>query len=265
MVEDITYKFKSQPICRNCGADVRVEYNPDTGYYSKCEKCGSDCAVSPFRSSADEQDWLYRMFCSNFEFGRSETPLKSEHGKLKVFISGPMTGYKDFNFKKFDSVADILSHAGVDVVNPVDICRKYKKEKVLADKSVFAQMVEEQQAAEKTCSAILMLNGWEVSNGARLELDTALKNGLDVFQEKDIGLITGLVSNPSAKLAVALREIYDEDWKTQSARKYQNIPAGVRVIVITENYVNLYGGPWTRVMWDGNMYWAKPNSIFILN
>ena len=126
-------------------------------------------------------------------------------------------------------------------------------------------MVEEQQTAEKTCSAILMLNGWEVSNGARLELDTALKNGLDVFQEKDIGLITGLVSNPSAKLAVALREIYDEDWKTQSARKYQNIPAGVRVIVITENYVNLYGGPWTRVMWDGNMYWTKPNSIFILN
>ena len=265
MAEDITYKFKSQPICRNCGADVRVEYNPDTGYYSKCEKCGSDCAVSPFRSSADEQDWLYRMFCSNFEFGRSETPLKSEHRKLKVFISGPMTGYENFNFKKFDSVADILSHAGVDVVNPVDICRKYKKEKVLADKSVFAQMVEEQQVAEKTCSAILMLNGWEVSNGARLELDTALKNGLDVFQEKDIGLITGLASNPNAKLAVALREIYDEDWKTQSARKYPNVPAGVRVIVITENYTNFYGGPWTRIIWDGNMYWTKSDSIFILN
>ena len=82
---------------------------------------------------------------------------------------------------------------------------------------------------------------------------------------EDIGLITELVSNPSAKLAVALREIYDEDWKTQSARKYQNIPAGVRVIVITENYVNLYGGPWTRVMWDENMYWTKPDSIFILN
>ena len=126
-------------------------------------------------------------------------------------------------------------------------------------------MVEEQQAAEKTCSAILMLNGWEVSNGARLELDTALKNGLDVFQEKDIGLITGLASNPSAKLAVALREIYDEDWKTQSARKYLNVPPGARVIVITENYTNFYGGPWTRIMWDGNMYWTKPDSIFILN
>ena len=106
--------------------------------FHKCEKCGNYCAMPPFRSSADEQDWLYRMFCSNFEFGRSETPLKSEHRKLKVFISGPMTGYENFNFKKFDTIADRLLRAGVDVVNPVDICRKYKKEKVLADKSVFA-------------------------------------------------------------------------------------------------------------------------------
>ena len=216
--------------------------------------------MSPFRSSADEQDWLYRMFCSNFEFGRSETPLKSERRKLKVFISGPMTGYENFNFKKFDAIADRLSHAGVDVVNPVDICRKYKKEKVLADKSVFAQMVEEQQAAEKTCSAILMLNGWEVSNGARLELDTALKNGLDVFQEKDIGLITGLVSNPGAKLAVALREIYDEDWKTQSARGYSDIPAGSRVLVLHENVENFYGS-WIQVFWNGSTYYTSAKSV----
>ena len=268
MAEDITAKFKSQPICRNCGADVRVEYSPCTGYYSKCEKCGSDCAASPFssdRDGRDEQGWLYKMFGANFEFGRSETPLKSERKALKVFLSGPMTGYENFNFKKFDTIADRLSRAGVDVVNPVDICRKYKKERVLADKSVFAQMVDEQQVAEKACSAILMLDGWETSNGARLELDTALRNGLDVFQEKDISLVIGLASNPRAKLAVALCEIYDEDWKTQSARKYPNVPAGARMIVITENYVNFYGGPWTRVMWDGNMYWTNPDSIFILN
>lgn len=205
------------------------------------------------------------MFCSNFEFGRSEAPLKSAGRPLKVFVSGPMTGYEDFNFKKFDAVAGALSRAGVDVVNPVDICRKYKKEKVLADKSVFAKMVEEQQAAEKTCSAILMLDGWEVSNGARLELDTALRNGLDVFLEKDVGLITGLASNPKAKLAVALRGIYDEDWKTQSARKYPDVPAGSRMLVLTENYFNFYGGPWTEVLWNGNKYWTRPDSVFILS
>lgn len=264
MTEDITTKFKSQPICRNCGADVRVEYGPGTGYWSKCEKCGSDCAASPFKSDRDEQEWLYKMFGANFEFGRSETPLKSADKPLKVFVSGPMTGYDNFNFGKFDAIAEKLSKAGVDVVNPVDICRKYKKERVLADKSVFAQMVEEQQAAEKACSAILMLDGWETSNGARLELDTALRNGLDIFQEKDISLLIGLASNPHAKLAVALREIYDEDRKTQSARKYPNVPAGTRVIVVTENYVNFYGGPWTRVLWNGNTYWTSPDNLFVL-
>ena len=124
-------------------------------------------------------------------------------------------------------------------------------------------MVEEQQAAKKTCSAILMLNGWEVSNGARLELDTALKNGLDVFQEKDIGLITGLVSNPGAKLAVALREIYDEDWKTQSARGYSDIPAGSRVLVLHENVENFYGS-WIQVFWNGSTYYTSAKSVSTL-
>lgn len=181
MANDITEKFKTPPICRNCGSEVRVEYSPKTGYYSKCAKCGSDCAASPFSSAAAEQDWLYSMFCANFEFGRSEAPLKQSGKPLKVFLSGPMTGYDNFNFEKFDSMDARLTKAGVETVNPVKICRRYKKDRVLADKAVFARMVEEQQAAEKTCSAILMLDGWETSNGARMELDVALRSGLDVY------------------------------------------------------------------------------------
>ena len=265
MSEDVTKKFKTTPICRNCGSDVRVEYSPKTGYYSKCEKCGSDCAASPFSSGQAEQDWLYSMFCANFEFGRSEAPLKQSGKPLKVFLSGPMTGYDNFNFEKFDSIGARLAKAGVETVNPVNICRKYKKDRVLADKAVFARMVEEQQVAEKTCSAILMFNGWETSNGARLELDTALKNGLDVYLEKDIDIILARAADPNVKIAVALRELHDEDWKTQSTRRDPDIPAGSRVIVRKENMINFYGGPWTQVEWSGNTYWVAPDSILILD
>jgi len=52
--------------------------------------------------------------------------------------------------------------------------------------------------------------------------------------------------------AVALEELADEDWKTQLARKYPNIPIGSKVNVLQENYYNWYGGPWTRVEWNGN-------------
>lgn len=36
--------------------------------------------------------------------------------------------------------------------------------------------------------------------------------------------------------------------------KYPNIPKGAEVGIIEENYCNFYGGPWTRVEWNGNWY-----------
>lgn len=257
MTEDITSKFKSQPVCRNCGADVRVEYSSGTGYYSKCGKCGSDCAASPFGDVRAEQDWLYRMFRSNFEL---EALLKPSDRPLKVFISGPMTGYENFNFDKFDRIAGKLWRAGVDSVNPADICRKYKKERVLADKSAFDAMIAEQQEAEKTCTGILLLDGWEASKGVRLELKTALDGGADVFLEKDVDMLVEKAKRPGARFAYALKNIYNEDWKTQSARGYSDIPAGSRVLVVDENVRNLYGS-WIRVFWNGNTYYTSAESV----
>lgn len=61
--------------------------------------------------------------------------------------------------------------------------------------------------------------------------------------------------------AIALEEIADEDWKTQFARKYSNIPKGAEVKILCEDYFNFYGGPWTRVEWNDNWYWVNPKSI----
>ena len=61
--------------------------------------------------------------------------------------------------------------------------------------------------------------------------------------------------------AIALEELSDEDWKTQHAGKYSNIPAGAEVEIIKENFYNFYGGPWTRVEWKDNWYWVNPKSI----
>jgi len=189
---------------------------------------------------------------------------KSSARKTRVFLSGPMTGYEDYNFGKFDAVAESLRGAGVDVVNPADICRRYRRERVLADEAVFRKMIDEQQAAERTCTAVLLLDGWEASAGVRKELATALELGLDLFLEKDAGLLRSMARTPGARLGHAARRISDEDWKTQSARGYPDVPAGARVLVLEEGMYNFYGGPWTRVEWNGNMYWTKPDSVSVL-
>ena len=66
------------------------------------------------------------------------------------------------------------------------------------------------------------------------------------------------------KYAIALEELVDEDWKTQLARKYPNVPKGAKVKILQENYINFYGGPWSRIEWNGNWYWVSSKDLEIV-
>lgn len=104
----------------------------------------------------------------------------------KVFLSGPMTGYSGYNFQRFNLAEKQLAQAGIECANPVHICKKYKEEHVLADKEVFDKMIAEEQEAEMGCDAILLLDGWQMSKGVRLELKIALEMDMQIFLEEDL-------------------------------------------------------------------------------
>lgn len=110
----------------------------------------------------------------------------------KIFISGPMTGYEDFNFPRFDEVERLMKENGYDVINPANVCRKYRREKVLADNNIFDQMIVEEQEEERTCTAILLLEGWENSVGCRREIRTALDLNFNFYQEKHFPFLTSV-------------------------------------------------------------------------
>ena len=116
--------------------------------------------------------------------------MKFEKPK-KVFLSGPMTGYPGYNFYKFNTIEKELVDAGIECVNPVHICKKYKEEHVLADKAVFDKMIAEEQEAERGCDAILLLDGWQMSKGVRLELKIALEMDMQIFLEEDLDTCGG--------------------------------------------------------------------------
>lgn len=100
---------------------------------------------------------------------------------MKIFISGPMTGIENYNFPKFNEVEKFLVSEGHEVVNPVKICKKYKKEVVLSDRSVFDKMVNEELETLKTCDMICFLPGWDKSKGALKEFDVAVENKLGMI------------------------------------------------------------------------------------
>lgn len=60
--------------------------------------------------------------------------------------------------------------------------------------------------------------------------------------------------------AVTGRTLCDQDWKTQLAGKYPNIPANSIVEIIDDNYINFYG-TWVQVKWNNNTYYVDRNDL----
>lgn len=62
------------------------------------------------------------------------------------------------------------------------------------------------------------------------------------------------------KQAVTLKTLADQDWKTQLARGYRNIPAETLVDVINEEFTNFYG-TWCEVEWEGRHYYVDKKDL----
>lgn len=91
--------------------------------------------------------------------------------KVKVFISGPITGYEDNNRAKFYEAERILRGLGFDVLNPVWID--------FTDSWTHEEIMRVDLAALATCDAIYQLEGWEHSKGALKEFYFAIDHNKD--------------------------------------------------------------------------------------
>ena len=98
--------------------------------------------------------------------------------KPRVYISGPMRGYKDSNFPAFRAAKALLEDS-FDVVSPVDMHDE------LGPCPTQDGYVERDIAALRTCDAIYLLHGWGGSIGAKAELAVAKWLELDVMYESE--------------------------------------------------------------------------------
>lgn len=107
-----------------------------------------------------------------------------KNNKMRIFISGPMRGVPNFNYPRFNAVAQILRDQGHEVVNPVEVGKAFgKPERINADEGILREVVKAEAALVPTCDAICLLKGWQRSVGAKRELQIALAMGMEVLVE----------------------------------------------------------------------------------
>ena len=102
---------------------------------------------------------------------------------MKIYISGAMTGIKDFNYPKFDLTENMLLNKGYTVVNPANIGRGIAFKDNLTDAEKYNIYLKEDLKALLDCDSIYMLEGWKDSTGANIEHDLAIKLGFKIIYE----------------------------------------------------------------------------------
>ena len=101
---------------------------------------------------------------------------------MRLYISGPMRGIPDNNSPAFDAAAKLLRSVGYEVVNPAEISRGMAKRRgvslsEISDKEYI--LVDLVAVAE--CDAIVLLDGWESSRGAAVEIALAKYLQLPIY------------------------------------------------------------------------------------
>ena len=94
---------------------------------------------------------------------------------MRIYIAGPMTGYENFNRKKFLKMAEDIKLMGHEPVHTADMPEGLE----------YEDYMTESLKRLGACEGVMLLNGWEGSKGANIELKKAKELGLKIFKESE--------------------------------------------------------------------------------
>lgn len=106
---------------------------------------------------------------------------------MKIYIAGPMTGIKDWNFPAFFAAEETLKRLGHEPINPAhndgDTVEKALLSAGSPDKPNFtwASYMQRDLPHVLGCDALCLLPGWQDSKGAQLEVTVAKAIGLPLL------------------------------------------------------------------------------------
>jgi hypothetical protein len=101
------------------------------------------------------------------------------------YIAGPMSGLHALNFKNFFYWQVALENSGYKIINPAEIDTvNWLRDGYDPSKSYWEECLKvDLELIESDADFIFVLDGWEDSKGAKLEIKKAKALGLEVYYE----------------------------------------------------------------------------------
>jgi hypothetical protein len=96
--------------------------------------------------------------------------------KNRVYLAGPMSGYKNWNYPAFHAAAKELRRRGIAVFSPAE----FNDDTTMS----WEVYLRRELRALTRCKAVYVLPGWRNSRGARLEVRVAKALGMPVREYK---------------------------------------------------------------------------------
>lgn len=96
----------------------------------------------------------------------------------RIYLSGPMTGLPEMNFPAFHAEAARLRALGFEVVNPADLNPE--------PNTGWHECMRNDLKALLDCDALALLDGWQQSASAHLEMHVAHRVGMEIVIAKEV-------------------------------------------------------------------------------
>ena len=108
--------------------------------------------------------------------------------KLVLYIAGPMRGYANHNFPAFYTAAHKWRKNPLvgTIINPAEMDEKegyHNSSPILDSREHLRSCMKRDLNAILEADALVMLHGWEKSDGARVEHALAVYLGLSIYYE----------------------------------------------------------------------------------
>lgn len=95
-----------------------------------------------------------------------------------VYIAGPMTGHEDFNYPAFHAAGDMLAEYGFNFISGAHKGGECDTPPAPGEEKPWKDYMRKAVQDLSYCDLIYLLDGWEDSRGARLEVEIAQSIGI---------------------------------------------------------------------------------------